>query len=248
MLASFVGWFYLTSYSFTSLLAVIEAGKSHGAQRADLYGCLYFYLTEELRKFVERLRSFHINFYIVSDDPNYLPRQLKDKTPVPYGLIFPAQLAFDRIHLSNMFDYRNKFTITGVLADWTPYLKTHEHATIIAYSMTWIGQRKADDDKDLLIWNRETSESELLRKLIKEGKVCNSLLSKLHCMAPAQGSSFIAPSTIQHDFDHRNYTRRFVACPSVFTTTLTLIICLTSGFVAWLHSCLSCDLRSLEIF
>jgi len=47
---------------------VLEMGKSCGAQSEDVYGCLYFFLSDQLRKFSKRIREINISFHITGFD------------------------------------------------------------------------------------------------------------------------------------------------------------------------------------
>ena len=66
--------------------AVVEVGKAHGASRSDIYGCLYFYLSEQLRTFAERLSRFHIKFSVCCKDARDLPSEIKRGALKSHGI------------------------------------------------------------------------------------------------------------------------------------------------------------------
>ncbi|KDQ11253.1 hypothetical protein BOTBODRAFT_57569 [Botryobasidium botryosum FD-172 SS1] len=118
---------------------VIKAGRAHGALRADLYGCLYFYLSEQLRKFAERLSRFRINFQLFCMDASVLSEEIRSGQLTAYGV--PSTRRFDRIEVSNIFD-DNYLGIPKVLADWGPLLAQSGHATLVGYLMNWYLRQK----------------------------------------------------------------------------------------------------------
>ncbi|KAF8891944.1 hypothetical protein CPB84DRAFT_1368633 [Gymnopilus junonius] len=115
---------------------VVAAGKAHGAQPADIYGCLYFYLSEQFRIFADRLRKFKISFKIYTVDARQLAKNLGDGIYESQGLT--KDTVFDRIDVSNIID-TEYVGIPNVLADWAPFLnKNNKCAAILGYSMNWV--------------------------------------------------------------------------------------------------------------
>ena len=147
------------------MLAVVQAGKTCGAHRADLYGCLYFYLLEQLRTFAERLHRFRINFGIFNTDPESLAPVIRQGAFSSYGL--PANITFDRIDVSNLLDGERQ-KVYGILAGWIPMLKKNKHATLIGHFNEWHKRRKNAGAPTL----DEEAKSELVSILIKDGRVC----------------------------------------------------------------------------
>lgn len=132
-------------------LAVVEAGKAHGAVRADLYGCLYFYLSDLLREFADRLGRFRISFRMFQSDAGELSKTMQSGALSPYGL--PETTRFDRIDVSNIIDIEY-MGILRVLSDWGPLLNSdaNKHASLIGYSMNWAAHQqgaKAEQDDDI---------------------------------------------------------------------------------------------------
>jgi hypothetical protein len=119
-----------------SIEDVVKAGKAHGAQREDLYGCLYFYLSEQLRSFADRLSKFRISFRMFDRDARDLAKNLHIGALIGLGL--PKGIRFDRIDVSNIID-TEYVGISNVLQDWAPLLSdTNRFATIVGYSMNWV--------------------------------------------------------------------------------------------------------------
>ena len=134
-----------------SPLAVVEAGKAHGAVRADLYGCLYFYLSDLLREFADRLGRFRVSFRMFQSDAGELSKTMQSGALSPYGV--PATTRFDRIDVSNIIDIEY-MGILRVLSDWGPLLSsdTNKHASLVGYSMNWAAHQqgaKAEQDDDI---------------------------------------------------------------------------------------------------
>jgi hypothetical protein len=148
-----------------SIDAVIKGGRAHGAQPEDIYGCLYFYLSDQLRLFAERIQLFHISFKVFSFEATMLSHAILDNGLVSYGL--PASIRFDRIEVSNILD-DNYVGIDGVLTAWAPLLAENNFATIVGYFMNWTALWQPDGHASNA---GEHVCKELLGRLIKEGKV-----------------------------------------------------------------------------
>ena len=153
----------LTSFVI-SLDQIFKAGAAHGAQSADVYGCLYFFLSDQLRKFTRRIRELDILFQLTNFDARALSQGIRDDVFSSFAI--PASLRFDRIHVSNVFD-ANYIGISGVLSDWAPLLAKGETAAIIGYFMNWVavqenGRAMSAGPKVLKM---------LLDRLLEEGKV-----------------------------------------------------------------------------
>ncbi|KZT23891.1 hypothetical protein NEOLEDRAFT_1068587 [Neolentinus lepideus HHB14362 ss-1] len=133
---------HVTPLESWDLKSVIETGKLHGAQRAEIFGCLYFFLTDQLRTFARRLRQFSISFHLYSEDARDLAGRMKAGGRVHSGV--PPSVHFDRIEVSNIMD-AEYVGISRVLTDWAPLLKNNRTATIIAYFMNWRARQKGAD-------------------------------------------------------------------------------------------------------
>jgi hypothetical protein len=140
----------------------VKAGKVHGAQRADLYGCLYFYLSEQLRSFADRLSKFRISFRVFDRDARDLAKNLHMGTFVGQGL--PKGIRFDRIDVSNIID-TEYVGVPNVLQDWAPLLSdTNRFATIVGYSMNWVPKQPGAKPG-------EGESMKICKKLAEMGKV-----------------------------------------------------------------------------
>ncbi|KAJ8587573.1 hypothetical protein M405DRAFT_863636 [Rhizopogon salebrosus TDB-379] len=113
---------------------ILKAGKAHGAQPEDIYGCLYFFLSDQLRTFARRLREFHISFRVVSIEASHLSCIIREGVLSSFGI--PASVCFDRIEVSNILDV-NYLGTQVVLTHWGPLLKDTRTAALVGYFMNW---------------------------------------------------------------------------------------------------------------
>lgn len=120
---------------------VIATGKAHGANPEDVYGCLYFFLTEQLRQFHRRLRQFNISFKITSFGAPHLAKALlsPDKPLVEFGL--PSSIRFDRIMVSNIFD-EAYVGLKEALVRWGPFLSARPQAILVGYFLDWFTSQR----------------------------------------------------------------------------------------------------------
>jgi hypothetical protein len=111
---------------------VISTGQAHGAQREDLYGCLYFYLSDQLRMFAERVRRFRITFYLVDCHCHATTKDIRAGVFEQLGL--PRTILFDRIDVSSVISSG----VSEMLADWAPLLNNiNPYATIFGHFLNW---------------------------------------------------------------------------------------------------------------
>jgi hypothetical protein len=111
---------------------VVRAGQARGAQTEDLYGCLYLYLSDQLRTFAERLKHFRITFHLLDAPSTAISGDIRAGALEQLGL--PKTISFDRIDISSEID-TDAF---DVLADWAPLLSsTNSHATIVGHFLAW---------------------------------------------------------------------------------------------------------------
>ncbi|CCL98318.1 uncharacterized protein FIBRA_00312 [Fibroporia radiculosa] len=121
--------------------SVIKTGKKHGALPMDIYGCLYFYVTDQLREFAERLTKLRITFKMFGMDASKLALELKSGRLETHGI--PANFRFDRIDVSNLMD-THYLGVRPVIQSWGPLLKKTEHATLVGHFINWVlGHPKA---------------------------------------------------------------------------------------------------------
>ncbi|EAU89182.2 hypothetical protein CC1G_08589 [Coprinopsis cinerea okayama7 len=116
---------------------VLATGKQHGATPEDIYGCLYFYVSEQLRLFTERLSKFCIRFTLLPMEACMLGNSLQMKSGEQGESSSKGRMTnFDRIIFSNIVD-ENYVGIRKALTSWAPLLSKSKWATIVAYFMNW---------------------------------------------------------------------------------------------------------------
>lgn len=100
-----------------------------GAQLSDHYGCLYFYLLNQLHVFRRRIRTkFNVTFHVMSLSADALAASITRYRP---------SMRFDRIDVGRTVDH-GQAGLKEVLGKWGPFLATHEHAVIIGHCMRWV--------------------------------------------------------------------------------------------------------------
>jgi len=147
-----------------SISDVISAGRAHGALNGDLYGCLYFYLQDQLRSFSERIRRFHVTFHLLEKDAVDLSRAIRIGRLSTLGL--PSSIRFDRIDVSNIFDI-GYLGIQKVIENWGPFLAKNKNATLLGYFMNWVNHQRGG--------NLNTLDSgvagRIARKMMDQGRL-----------------------------------------------------------------------------
>ncbi|KAH6906719.1 hypothetical protein BKA70DRAFT_396558 [Coprinopsis sp. MPI-PUGE-AT-0042] len=118
---------------------IVDAGKRHNATPEDIYGCMYFFLREQLREFADRLSKFHISFKLFASEASVLATTLREDAWSDIGL--PSSIRFDRIAVSNILD-KNYVGLEGTLTKWAPLLAQTKHAAIVGYFMNWALEQK----------------------------------------------------------------------------------------------------------
>ncbi|KAF8636838.1 hypothetical protein AX17_003230 [Amanita inopinata Kibby_2008] len=186
--------------------AVIRVGKAHGATAEDIYGCLYFFLTHELRTFARRLRQFRISFKITNLDACILSEMIKGNELSE--LINLPSTRFDRIEVSNIFD-ANYVGLRRVLMCWAPLLRQSSAAAIVGYFMNWAMQHREGRAHNA---DRETY-SKVLQRLLEEGRVpgftqCNG---QRPSMDSIQASLAGTPDYVESLCDNSEPFSRFLA-------------------------------------
>jgi hypothetical protein len=104
-----------------------------------VYGCLYFFLSEQLRAFAQRLAKFRISFHILVCDAKHLPGILTSGELSSVGL--SPEVRFDRIAASNILD-KNYLGLKGVLTTLGPLLVKSPQSTLVGYSLNWDQQQR----------------------------------------------------------------------------------------------------------
>ena len=124
---------------YHSIPTVINTGKAYGAHPEDVYGCLYFFLSEQLRTFATRLRTFSSSFTVVPVNPRRLPIFVKEEGLSEYK----TPRKFDRVDVANTLD-TNQVGLHEVLTLWAPLLEDNPHATIIGHFTDWMALGQAE--------------------------------------------------------------------------------------------------------
>lgn len=118
---------------------VIQAGGAHGAQPEDIYGCLYFFLSDQLRTFAERIRKVPISFKIHIRDACELSKQIRAGVFSGRGL--QPTIRFHRIEVSNTIE-ASSVALRDVLEHWGPLLADEKDAAIIGHCTKWHREQK----------------------------------------------------------------------------------------------------------
>ncbi|TFK68751.1 hypothetical protein BDN72DRAFT_654328 [Pluteus cervinus] len=121
--------------------AVLQSGAKHGTEPADIFGCLFFHVKDELREFARRMKDFQINLHLTQFDARVLSKGLS------VGVLnaFNGPI-FDRVQLSNLLDI---IGVRGCLVDWGPLInRENKHSSIVAYSANWHHGRSDATAKD----------------------------------------------------------------------------------------------------
>lgn len=166
-----------------SIDKVIQAGIAHGCKSEDLYGCLYFYLSDQLNTFIERVRQVNVTFYLFAKDCQELAKEQKNGKLAGFGL--PASQKYDRIDVSNTVD-DNYVGFRKMLESWGPLLnEQNPSSTLLSYSMNWVASqpgaapdsdrkgavellRKADEISGLVMSSPDTKRLDLSSHLTVE--------------------------------------------------------------------------------
>lgn len=126
------------TFLLCSIEDVVKSGKAHGATREDIYGCLYFHVSDQLRAFAARLARLNIAFKVFNRDSVALAGALARNALAPRGV--PQSMRFDRIEASNVVD-ASYLGLAPVLEAWGRFLKRTRDATFLAYFMNWPGDQ-----------------------------------------------------------------------------------------------------------
>ena len=125
---------FIVLLKHTSVSAVVQTGKAHGAHQEDIYGCLYFFLSEQLRMCAQRICEIKMSFSLFASDARLLPKGIREGVISAGGI--PPSIRFDRIEVSNIFD-ANYVGINDVLLNWSPLMAEGNASVIVGYFMNW---------------------------------------------------------------------------------------------------------------
>ena len=144
---------------------VFFAGKAHGAQPEDVYGCLYFFLSDQLRAFARHIRQHRISFHVFNSEACALAQHISQGELAELGV--PSTTRFDRIDVSNIMD-PNYVGIRGVMNSWGPLLVKTDHAALTGYFMNWV----ADAEKGRVADAGPSALKGTLDLMRKSNRVC----------------------------------------------------------------------------
>ncbi|RXW23557.1 hypothetical protein EST38_g2280 [Candolleomyces aberdarensis] len=116
---------------------VIKTGKRYGAQPEDIFGCLYFFLSEQLRTFARRIREMRIAFKLFCWSPCEVGEFMKKN--VFEDIDLPSATRFDRIDVSNIMDQDHRFgaRLENVLEVWGSLLSERPSAALVGCFIFW---------------------------------------------------------------------------------------------------------------
>ncbi|KAH8101977.1 hypothetical protein BXZ70DRAFT_987516 [Cristinia sonorae] len=143
---------------------VFAAGRHYGVPQADVYGCLYFYLRDQLSSFAERLKTFNISFHLFNLGPSELATRIS--TGYLYKCGISRSILFDRIDLSNIVECEC-VGISKALTDWEPYLAACKDATLLAHFRSWFSKQKGGHLSSV----GEDTCSEILSNMLRDNRV-----------------------------------------------------------------------------
>lgn len=112
---------------------MLQSGKAHGAHPEDIFECLYFYLSSQLKTLAERIRTFNITFSVLSLEPETLSQCIRSNMFQRMGLT--SAMRFDRIDVANLMDKQDDLQPT--LTAWSPLLREGKHATVMGRFEEW---------------------------------------------------------------------------------------------------------------
>ncbi|KAG9313498.1 hypothetical protein JVU11DRAFT_5824 [Chiua virens] len=142
---------------------VIKSGRTHGAQSEDIYGCLYFFLADQLQTFAKRIRELEVTFYVFNTEAHTLARDISGGQYSRHGLT--PSVRFNRIDLGHAL--ADSDPTRDVLTSWTPLLAQGDTATILGVFSDWSNTQKDGS----VIGADETVVARIVDKLHKLGRL-----------------------------------------------------------------------------
>ncbi|GAW04483.1 hypothetical protein LENED_006279 [Lentinula edodes] len=119
---------------FSSQGTWLGKGKIAMIESADIFGCLFFYLKDQFRRFAYQVKNLNVNFVLTQFDPQILARGISTGV-IP---IFEGA-CFDRVDTKDMMD---DVGIEACLADWGPLLnRENRFASLLMHSRAWHSER-----------------------------------------------------------------------------------------------------------
>ncbi|CAL1711964.1 unnamed protein product [Somion occarium] len=116
---------------------VVTVGQDYGCKREDIYGCLYFYLLDQLRTLATRLRSFNVQMHFYDRDGMKLCKDIQSGALADLGV--PSDLHFDRIDLSTILDTVDNDRRQELITTWGGLIKdSDQRATMLGWTRFWV--------------------------------------------------------------------------------------------------------------
>ncbi|KAI0067091.1 hypothetical protein BV25DRAFT_1278161 [Artomyces pyxidatus] len=145
--------------------SVVRAGQMHGASRADLFGCLYFYLSDQLYEFAKRLSRYKIAFKVFDMEPDVLLTSFTEGKLVQHGV--PPSMRFDRIDIGHILGDEIPGNLLAC-AGWGRLLNDTEHAMLLGHLLNWLKEDPGEGAPGRLT---EEIASATMNRLFIEGKM-----------------------------------------------------------------------------
>ncbi|KAH0826538.1 hypothetical protein J3R83DRAFT_4891 [Lanmaoa asiatica] len=143
---------------------IVKSGQAHGAQLEDIYGCLYFFLSDQLRTFAKRIRELDVTFHVFNTAAHTLAGDISGGQYSKYGLT--PSIRFDRIDLAHtLADLRY---MRDVLQSWTLLLAPGDTAAIVGVFSDWTNAQR---DGSIAGADVEAVVAPIVGKLIKLGRL-----------------------------------------------------------------------------
>lgn len=145
---------------------IIKSGQAYGAQPEDIYGCLYFFLSDQLRTFAKRIRGLDVTFRVFNTTAHTLARDISDGQYSRHGLT--PSIRFDRIDLA-AHTFADSVDMRDMLTPWTPLLAPGDTAAIVGVFSDWTNTQKDGS----VAGADEAIVAPIVEKLIKLSRVTN---------------------------------------------------------------------------
>ncbi|ESK84745.1 hypothetical protein Moror_582 [Moniliophthora roreri MCA 2997] len=97
------------------------SGERHGADPADLCGCLFFHVKNQLREFARRVKDLNVDILLTQFDPKILSKGLSSGA-LGFERVSDGgerAMLFDRVHTEDLVE---RVGLKECLADWAPLL------------------------------------------------------------------------------------------------------------------------------
>ncbi|KAF8137397.1 hypothetical protein EV363DRAFT_661527 [Boletus edulis] len=117
---------------------VIKSGQAYGAQPEDVYGCLYFFLSDQLRTFAKRIRELDVTFHVFNTTAQTLAQNISGGEYSRHNLT--PRIRFDRVDLAHLL--ADAEHVQDVLTSWSPLLAEEETAVIVGVFPDWTNAQK----------------------------------------------------------------------------------------------------------